>query len=79
MFHLNFTYGAGVGSFVRTFVKSLARTEHAFWESHGPIVAPRAVETAPARGIDKTASRRASRLIDLERRAKFGQFGPTSR
>lgn len=71
---------AGVGSFIRAFVNSLARTERVLsvWETRGAIVVPTAEDAAP-KPEERIEPRRGGRLIDLERRAKFGQFGPTPR
>lgn len=80
MIHSNLENGGDPGSFARTFVKSLARAERGFCESRGPsVVATRAAEPEAPRVAAGTKSRGGPRLIDLERRAKFGQYGPTSR
>jgi hypothetical protein len=71
--------GAGVGAFIRDFLRTLAgeRREFGVYETRGAaIVLPierdePALEPAPTPVV---AARRSGRLIDLERRAKFGQF-----
>ncbi len=77
MFHWNVTNGAGVSSFFQSFVKSLARPESVA-ATPDAIVAPPA-EAAASAQAEPVQHRPRGRLIDLERRAKFGQFGPTPR
>ncbi|WP_157096106.1 hypothetical protein [Methylosinus sp. R-45379] len=80
MFRLSMSNRAGVGAFFRDFLRTLAGERRAFgvFETRGAIVVPVAIpqaeqepEPSPAPVI---AARRSGRLIDLERRAKFGQF-----
>ncbi|TDX63480.1 hypothetical protein EDE12_107121 [Methylosinus sp. sav-2] len=78
MFRLSMSNRAGVGAFFREFLRTLAGERRAFgvFETRGAIVVPVAIpqaeqEPEPSPVI---AARRSGRLIDLERRAKFGQF-----
>jgi hypothetical protein len=70
---------AGLGAFIRDFLRTLTGERRAFgvFETRGAIVIPlpqREVEPEP-QPAPMVAARRSGRLIDLERRAKFGQFG----
>lgn len=80
MFRLSMSNRAGVGAFFREFLRTLAgeRREFGVFETRGAMVVPASApqaeqepEPSPAPVI---VARRSGRLIDLERRAKFGQF-----
>ncbi|WP_428988108.1 hypothetical protein [Methylocapsa aurea] len=70
---------AGVGAFFRDFLRTLAGERRAFgvFETRGAIVVPLPQSEAAEEPLPEpiVAARRSGRLIDLERRAKFGQFG----
>ncbi|MBG0811327.1 hypothetical protein IY145_18410 [Methylosinus sp. H3A] len=79
MFRFSMNSRAGLGAFIRDFLRTLAGERRAFgvFETRSAIIIPlpqreAAPEPQPAPVI---AARRSGRLIDLERRAKFGQFG----
>jgi hypothetical protein len=71
---------AGVGAVIRDLVKTIAHTERSFsvFETQGAIMLPRS-EPAAAPETPRAEPRRAGRLIDLERRAKFGRFDSSRR
>ncbi|WP_036286686.1 hypothetical protein [Methylosinus sp. PW1] len=70
---------AGVGAFFREFLRTLAGERRAFgvFETRGaivPVAIPQAEPEPAPSPAPVIAARRSGRLIDLERRAKFGQF-----
>lgn len=80
MFRFSMSSRAGVGAFFRDFLRTLAGERRAFgvFETRGAIVVPLLPQSEAAKEPlpqPIVAARRSGRLIDLERRAKFGQFG----
>lgn len=67
---------AGVGAYFRDFLRTLAGARRTFglFETRGAIGVPLPQPEEEPRPAPVIAARRSGRLIDLERRAKFGQF-----
>jgi hypothetical protein len=80
VFRFSMDNRAGLGAFIRDFLRTLAGERRAFgvFETRSAIVVPLARPPREAAEVRQPApviaARRSGRLIDLERRAKFGQF-----